>query len=158
MKMCPCCSLNWWAFCYPKCPARGETVTRLDALGGKLEQKRLKPLVAVYTLIPWRKMVTLENVPKFLAYFVRQMGFFRTSILNFFTRLFCFWWWECLLKSEVTFFVFASFYDFFFFFKEGYLFYFFFFWRNSFIFFYFLFIYLFIFGCVGSSFLCEGFL
>ena len=34
---------------------------------------------------------------------------------------------------------------------------FFFFLRNSFIFYY-LFIYLFIFGCVGSSFLCEGFL
>lgn len=82
MKMCPCCSLNWWAFCYPKYPARAEMVTWLDVLGGKLEQKRLKPLLAVYTLIPWRKMVTLENVPKSLARFVRQMGFFRTKIFG----------------------------------------------------------------------------
>lgn len=112
MKMCPCCSLNWWAFCYPKYPARAEMVTWLDVLGGKLEQKRLKPLLAVYTLIPWRKTVTLENVPKSLARFVRQMGFFRTSILKFLARLFCFWWWECPLKSEVRFLVFASFYAF----------------------------------------------
>lgn len=112
MKMCPCCSLNWWAFCYPKYPARAEMVTWLDVLGGKLEQKRLKPLLAVYTLIPWRKTVTLENVPKSLARFVRQMGFFRTSILKFLARLFCFWWWESPLKSEVRFLVFASFYAF----------------------------------------------
>ena len=45
----------------------------------------------------------------------------------------------------------------FFFFKKDICFTFFFFLRNSFIF-YFLFIYLFIFGCVGSSFLCEGLL
>lgn len=58
MKMCPCCSLNWWAFCYLECQARDEVVTWLDVVGQKLKLKRLKP--AAKSLIPWRKMEMLE--------------------------------------------------------------------------------------------------
>lgn len=105
----PCSSLNWWRLSSPQCSAGDEMATRLDVVAGRAGTEEASATSNCHTLVPWGETVTLENVRKFLAYFVsRQIWFFRNAILKFFARAFVFAFDDKnLLKPEVTSLIFA---------------------------------------------------